>query len=111
MANLRWRLVGVGGENALGRFDERIRLTCAEASEVVVVDAPEHDAAQSFFERELGLGGCHFFVVVADPLVVAVGERSVPIRVRFAHRPALDADFLTNLSKRKSSSYSHRVMK
>ena len=59
------------------------------APEVVVIDRPEHDAAEPVLRDVLGLAPCDRLVVVADPLVALVRVRAHRFRVGLHHRPVV----------------------
>jgi hypothetical protein len=65
-------LVDAGVQGLLGRLDEVEGSVMAGATEVVVVDRPEHDAAEALFADVDGLVHDGAGVVVAHPLIVLV---------------------------------------
>lgn len=70
-----------------GGFNQRIRFAVAQAPEVVVVNRPEHDAAEILLDHKLRLLPDDVLVVVADPLIAAVRVRTERVGIRLHYRP------------------------
>ena len=85
-------------ERLLGRLDEREGSDGACGPEVVVVDGPEHDAAQALLGDVVALLPSHVLVVVAYPQAVAVvGVGAHLAGVGELHLPVVVLDAGANL--------------
>ena len=89
--------VDLAVERLLGRLDEGEGLVVARAPEVVVVDRPEHDAAEALLADVDGLVLHGVDVVVADPEVVLVRVGAGDAGVGPLHGPLLVLDALADL--------------
>jgi len=71
----------------LGSLDKRIWLSVAGAAEIIVVDGPEHNAAQSLGHHIFGLLAHDSLIIVAHPLIASVGIGTHNIGIRLHHSP------------------------
>lgn len=71
----------------LGSLDQGIRLAAARATEVIVIDGPEHDATQPVGDHIFRLLAHNVLIIVANPLVAPVGIGSHHIGIGLHHSP------------------------